>query len=321
MTVKKTEKGYQVDIRPQGRNGKRFRKLFKTRSEALAYEKHIVSKWAKAEEWQNKNDNRRMSELAKTWHESHGKQLKDGTKRLNKLEHLIKELGDPIASKFTTQDFSRFRIERLKSVSANTVNHDHAYLRSMFNELKRLGEWERPNPLAGVRRLKIDEPELTFLDKTQINTLLAELDKSSSNAGIIARVCLATGARWGEAATLKSTQIRHGKIHLTGTKSGKNRRIPISEKLQELIIEHLPFKDGQSTFKRTIDNLGWSLPKGQLTHILRHTFASHFMINGGNIITLQKILGHGSLAMTVRYSHLSPDHLTEVLELNPLESP
>ncbi|MBF0131104.1 MAG: tyrosine-type recombinase/integrase, partial [Magnetococcales bacterium] len=52
--------------------------------------------------------------------------------------------------------------------------------------------------------------------------------------------------------------------------------------------------------------------------VLRHTFASHFMMNGGNILVLQKILGHQSLAMTMRYSHLSSDHLKESVSLNPL---
>jgi site-specific recombinase XerD len=51
---------------------------------------------------------------------------------------------------------------------------------------------------------------------------------------------------------------------------------------------------------------------------MRHTFASHFKINGGNILALQKILGHSSLAMTMHYAHLSPDHLVEARTLNPL---
>lgn len=56
---------------------------------------------------------------------------------------------------------------------------------------------------------------------------------------------------------------------------------------------------------------------GQKSHVLRHTFASHFIANGGNILTLQKILGHSSLAMTMRYAHLSPDHLQDVLAFGP----
>nr|WP_258189335.1 tyrosine-type recombinase/integrase [Stutzerimonas stutzeri] len=60
------------------------------------------------------------------------------------------------------------------------------------------------------------------------------------------------------------------------------------------------------------------LPRGQASHALRHPFASHFIQNGGNILTLQKILGHSSLVMTMQYAHLAPEHLAEAVKLNPL---
>ena len=46
-------------------------------------------------------------------------------------------------------------------------------------------------------------------------------------------------------------------------------------------------------------------------HDLRHTFASHFMMKGGNILTLQTILGHLTLAVTLRYAHLARDFMKE----------
>lgn len=54
--------------------------------------------------------------------------------------------------------------------------------------------------------------------------------------------------------------------------------------------------------------------------MLRHTFASHFVINGGDILTLQRILGHSSIVMTMRYAHLSDGHLAEASRLNPIDS-
>ncbi|PKO46426.1 MAG: hypothetical protein CVU29_06285 [Betaproteobacteria bacterium HGW-Betaproteobacteria-22] len=51
---------------------------------------------------------------------------------------------------------------------------------------------------------------------------------------------------------------------------------------------------------------------------MRHTFASHFMQNGGNIITLQRVLDHGDLKTTMRYAHLAPDHLKDVLKFKPV---
>lgn len=51
---------------------------------------------------------------------------------------------------------------------------------------------------------------------------------------------------------------------------------------------------------------------------LNFQFASHYMMNGGDILTLQRVLGHASLAMTMKYAHFSLGHLAEVVNLNPL---
>jgi integrase len=109
------------------------------------------------------------------------------------------------------------------------------------------------------------------------------------------------------------------------TKSGKNRAVPISDNLHSELMSIARtsqtgrlFKSSSAAFRNAIKRSGIQLPEGQLTHVLRHTFASHFMMNGGNILTLQRILGHSSLAMTMKYAHLAPEHLQEALRLNPL---
>ena len=79
------------------------------------------------------------------------------------------------------------------------------------------------------------------------------------------------------------------------------------------------FAPAYSAFRDGIDRAGIELHKGQLTHVLRHTFASHFMMSGGNILVLQRALGHANLTMTMRYAHLAPDHLKEVVRVNPIQ--
>jgi len=69
---------------------------------------------------------------------------------------------------------------------------------------------------------------------------------------------------------------------------------------------------------KTLTASGITLPAGQSSHVLRHTFASHYMMAGGDILGLQRILGHSSITMTMRYAHLSPDHLESALRLSPL---
>jgi site-specific recombinase XerD len=108
--------------------------------------------------------------------------------------------------------------------------------------------------------------------------------------------------------------------------AGSNLYTAISKGLESQLLDHHKtyklenriFSSAYSAFREALEETNLKLSEGQLTHILRHSFASHFMINGGNIIALQKILGHSSLVMTMRYAHLSPEHLQETLTLNPL---
>jgi site-specific recombinase XerD len=55
-------------------------------------------------------------------------------------------------------------------------------------------------------------------------------------------------------------------------------------------------------------------------HDLRHTFASNFVIKGGNLLSLQKILGHSTISMTLRYAHLAPDFMASEIEVLDFES-
>ncbi len=169
------------------------------------------------------------------------------------------------------------------------------------------------------------EKELSWLTSEQIEELLSTLDKiGNEHVSLITRVCLSTGARWGEAEGLTAKNIRNGQVDFTDTKSGKNRSIPINDSLFKQLEDHMKthgrFFDCIKSFRKYLKTTSIKLPQGQSSHVLRHSFASHFMMNGGNILTLQKILGHSTIIMTMRYAHLAPEHLKDAKELNPLKS-
>jgi integrase len=329
MAIKQTNAGWTVDIQPGGRGNKRFRKSFETKAEAKSYEAWVRSQNSQNVEWTpKKKDQRRLSTLIDLWYDNHGIGLASGKDTHKRLLAMATAMGDPIASNFSTSVFVQYRSKRLEAgISANNLNREHAYLRSVFNELSRLGYWTEENPLAKVRQFKIQQNELSYLTHEQIDLLLASLrDARNPHVHLITRVCLSTGARWSEAEELRQSQVRNGQIQFAKTKSGKVRAVPIDGDLEKQLVAHYKeygtgeriFGNAFSAFRDGLKRAGITLPDGQLTHSLRHSFASHFMMNGGNIIALQRILGHASLTMTMRYAHLSPEHLQEARTLNPL---
>lgn len=206
-------------------------------------------------------------------------------------------------------------------IKPQTVNHEQRNLSAVFGTLKKLGHWSLPNPIAGIPTFKVDEKMVTFLYAQEIKTLLQFLSESNSkDVMIIAKICLATGARWSEAENLEGSQITEHRITYKNTKSRKVRTVPISKEL----YDEIPKKRGRlftpcrKTFERVVAKAGIDLPEGQCTHVLRHTFASHFMMNGGNILVLREILGHSDIKMTMIYAHFAPTHLEDAITKNPL---
>lgn len=174
-----------------------------------------------------------------------------------------------------------------------------------------------------VRPIKIKERELSFLTASQCLELLAvALEAKNACLYLIVRVCLQTGARWSEAEKLTISQIGNARITFIDTKSGKNRTVPITSSLEADLRNHPAsgprlFSTSIASFRRLLAKCSFKLPRGQAAHALRHSYASHFMMNGGDILTLQRILGHSSINLTMRYAHLSPDHLLDAVKFRP----
>lgn len=312
---------YQLDFRPNGHNGKRYRKGFLTLGEARRFKNHQIAIANSAKDWEpDPDDNRRLGELIDLWHNLHGKSLTDIKKRLAKMKAMCEVMGNPIARKITSSDWTEYRAERLNSVSIKTVNNEQTYLNALFNELIRLNEIA-VNPIRNVRALKYKQPEMGFLSPEEITVLLEELKKSrNKDAYIVTKIALSTGARWGEAESLTDRQINNNRIIYTNTKGKKNRIIPIDDEL----AKEIPIKKGRlfssciGAFRKALERTAVRLPKGQASHVLRHTFASHFMMSGGNILVLQQVLGHASINDTMKYAHFSKAHLEDVVRFNPL---
>jgi site-specific recombinase XerD len=314
---------WKVDIEPV--KGRRFRKTLKTKAEALRFEATCRTKCIDSADWNPKpKDRRKLSDLVESWYKLHGHAITSGRRRKNVLLLMCHRLGDPVATKLTGAHLVELRRRELEAGSVPaSINNRLTYLKAVFNELHRLGDIDYSNPLSKVKPLKFQERHLTYLSAEQIPQLLTALDRSRSDCvRLVAEVCLSTGARWSEAQGLTLDRVCNQAVIFANTKSKRLRVIPISASLERRLHDYLRLHgrcSGCSTaFRIAVKHSGIALPSGQCSHVLRHTFASHFIMNGGNILTLKEILGHASLAMTMRYAHLSPSHLRDALRLNPL---
>ena len=122
--------------------------------------------------------------------------------------------------------------------------------------------------------------------------------------------------------------IRNGFIYLDKTKSKESRQIPVNKDLNRLfrrirkdrhftseyvfVYHGDPVKDVKRGFKAALDRAGI---KDFRFHDLRHTFASQVIMRGASLKDVQELLGHRTMSMTLRYSHLTQEHKREAVNL------
>jgi integrase len=194
------------------------------------------------------------------------------------------------------------------------------------------------SPIAAVRPLKEDDRDFAFWTVDDAETFLAHARGPEREVFYAAAIALYTGMRLGEIQALQWDCVDFGARQITvkrtfcqkegrtkdRTKTKKIRRVPINTSLAEVLVE---LKNGSTTeyvwpnfnyhhaskiLRRVAKAVG---VKPIRFHDLRHSFASNFVMRGGSIYKLQRLLGHTSIQMTERYSHLSPDHLADATEL------
>jgi len=225
----------------------------------------------------------------------------------------------------TSLDIEKFKSQRAKEVSPATVNRALAVLKSMLNRAVTWGKVDS-NPCKAVKKLQENNQRLRFLEREEIGRLL---DCCSEHIKPIVVVALNTGMRKGEILGLKwrDIDIKRGIIHLSSTKSGEKREVPMNEVAQKTIIGVLKHPESQYVFCNGEGKPYGDVKKSFFTavrkagiidfhfHDLRHTFASQLVMSGIDLNTVRELLGHKTMEMTLRYSHLSPDHKKRAVDI------
>ena len=209
--------------------------------------------------------------------------------------------------------------ERRRKATANRVlTIFKAALNFAFSEGRAATDeaWRRVKPFKGV-----DAAKISYLDLEQAARLL-QLDDSDFHR--LVRAALLTGCRYGELTALRVGDYLPDSqaIHVRESKSNKARHVYLTEEATAFFAAMAAGRPaGELLFLRA-DGLAWAssqqdrrmreackaaqIEPAVSFHILRHTYASHYLMGGGSLPALAAQLGHADTRMTVlHYSHLA----------------
>ena len=248
-------------------------------------------------------------------------------KSANLKGYLIGQLLEKFANlplrRITPALLTEFQTDYLnRGLKNSSVNKKVLLFKAMIVWAAENGMVERDisDKLKKVKALKDDSKRLRFLSVEESKTLV---DACAPYFRPVIVMALTTGMRKREILKLRWDQVDldHGFILLEDTKNGERREVPVVPKLKKVLEElqkhegcpyvfpntgtMLPFWSGDKPFAN-------ALSKAKITnfhfHDLRHTYASHLVMSGIDLTTVMHLMGHKSIKMTLRYSHLAPSH-------------
>jgi len=223
-------------------------------------------------------------------------------------------------TKLSSEIFEKYKLYLLEKGNKKvTVNKK---LRTIKAIISKAVEWDLlpENPCRKVKLFKQPEGRLRFLTKEEINQFLEAIDRE--DVYLYAVILLNTGLRRSEFVNLRWEDINldAGILRVVNrdgftTKNYRNRAIPLSEKtvkafkrLKELNPEK-PCSMSQDQLSRVISHYAKKAGFHDVTcHTLRHTFASHLVMKGVDLVTVKKLMGHLDLNTTLIYAKVTEEH-------------
>ena len=230
------------------------------------------------------------------------------------------------ATGIAEQDAKRTKAKR----SGPTVNRYLAALSACFAFGRKELQWLEKNPVESISKPSENTGRVRFLsDDERVRLLNACRPHADLYLAVI--LALTTGARQAEIMTLRFGQVDFGRrvITLTKTKNGETRSIPLVGEAFALLQERSKVRDlkdsrvfppvkekGDTRSLRTAWEV--ALKKAEIAnfhwHDLRHTAASYLAMSGVSLVEIAKVLGHRTLQMVARYSHLADEHIVSTGE-------
>lgn len=323
MPVVARGSGYQATVHHKGQ---RYRKTFRSRPEAEAWEMQTKAALLRGESISEelgavKTGPQNLSELFEETYRRYWKGAKsEKSSRINALK-CVNTLGPhlpPAAITETHIDQMVFAFER-EGIADATINRRLSALSKMLTHAHERGYI--------VRRPKIDrkkEPEhrIRYITEEEEQHLIGYLTLIGKMDMVdIVKVAIDTGMRMGEILNAKVQDLSDGLITIWESKSGKARSIPLTTRARE-VFERRAEMLGEGRFfagiTQSMVRHNWDAARSHMglmrdpqfvPHAMRHTFCSRLVQRGVDITTISKLAGHSTVIVTMRYAHLSPDNL------------
>ncbi|MDD5529931.1 MAG: tyrosine-type recombinase/integrase [bacterium] len=237
------------------------------------------------------------------------------------LKHLTDYFKNYYLHELKPEIIEKYKAERLEKVEPASVNRELATLKHLYTKAIEWG-YNIENPAKRVKLLREPSGRIRYLEKDEIKRLL---DTCASHIKPIVVVALNTGMRRGEILNLKwqDISLKNRTIAIRNSKSHEARTLPMNDDVFDA-LKKIP-KNGEFVFmwngnkiadiKNAFNNaVKRANIKNFHFHDLRHTFASYLAMDGFNLMTIQKLLGHKDIKMTMRYSHLSESNLKDAVQ-------
>lgn len=246
-----------------------------------------------------------------------------------KFKRAKKKTEDKKREEAKKQEEEKKEREYLRSNA--TVNRYMAALSTALTTATNEWGWLEENPMFKVKKKVEPRGRVRYLTVKEKERLLEACQNcSNKNLYIVVVLALTTGARLSEIMHLKweNVDLKRKMIYFLDTKNDDRRSVPLSKKALELLNEHSKVRkiNTKYVFSGKKDNKPVELKrrwekavedaglKDFRFHDLRHTAASYLAMNGATLMDLSHILGHKTLQMVKRYSHLTDQHTAKLIE-------
>ena len=321
MSIKKLEEGkWVVDFRDSNRV--KHRRIVRGNKKTAQLKEARLREQAEDEIMfpERKTQNVKYQQLSDYYFKLYGYKLSSHTWQ-NMKKRIDKRFGSYTMKDLTSEVLQTYYNELRTKRKPATANRRMTLIKAIINYAIKHKQFCGVNPCTAVDTDPEDNKETRYLSKAEIQLLKKHC---RPDVWRVVFCALCTGMRRGEILGLEwqNVDLVNDNITLLKTKSNKKREIPILPELKDMLLSMKPKAKGSvfgltenafvCSFRRTLKKV--NIP-GLHMHLTRHSFASYFMMNGGKITDLQQILGHSNLALTQRYSHLSPEHLKQGIQV------